>query len=76
MREIAGNVVKPRANGIEESAKFPVDMAKRYFEEGYLHILVPKELGRMGKDVTSYWVNRSSRLPRTMGLKSYAKGRI
>ena len=54
MREIAENVVKPRAKEIEESAKFPVDMAKRYFQEGDLHILVPKELGGMRKDVTSY----------------------
>jgi alkylation response protein AidB-like acyl-CoA dehydrogenase len=53
VREIAENVVKPRAKEIEESDEFPVDMAKRFFEEGYLQILVPIELGGMGKDVTS-----------------------
>jgi alkylation response protein AidB-like acyl-CoA dehydrogenase len=53
VRKIAEKVVKPRAKEIEESDEFPVDMAKRFFQEGYLQILVPKELGGMGKDVTS-----------------------
>jgi alkylation response protein AidB-like acyl-CoA dehydrogenase len=53
VREIAERVVKPRAREIEESDEFPVDMANRFFKEGYLQILIPKHLGGMGKDVTS-----------------------
>lgn len=53
VREIAEKVVKPRAKEIEESDEFPFDMAKRFFQGGYLQVLVPKELGGMGKDVTS-----------------------
>jgi alkylation response protein AidB-like acyl-CoA dehydrogenase len=36
VREIAEKVVKPRAKEIEESDEFPVDMAKKFFQEGYL----------------------------------------
>ncbi len=53
VREIAEKVVKPRAREIEESDEFPFDMAKRFFREGYLQILVPKQFGGIGKDVTS-----------------------
>ena len=53
VREVAEKVVKPRARGIEESDEFPVDMARLFFQEGYLQVLVPIELGGMGKDVTS-----------------------
>lgn len=53
VRETAEKVVKPRAKEIEESDEFPFDMANRFFHEGYLQVLVPEELGGMGKDVTS-----------------------
>ncbi len=56
VREIAGKVVKPRAREIEESDEFPVDMANRFFKEGYLQILIPKNLGGMGKDITSFCI--------------------
>jgi alkylation response protein AidB-like acyl-CoA dehydrogenase len=56
VREIAEKVVKPRAKEIEESDEFPVDMANRFFKEGYLQILIPKQLGGMGKDVTSFCI--------------------
>ncbi len=56
VREIAEKVVKPRAREIEESDEFPVDMANRFFMEGYLQILIPKQLGGMGKDVTSFCI--------------------
>ncbi len=56
VKEIAEKVVKPRAKEIEESDEFPVDMANRFFQEGYLQILIPKHLGGMGKDVTSFCI--------------------
>jgi alkylation response protein AidB-like acyl-CoA dehydrogenase len=56
VREIAEKVVKPRAREIEESDQFPVDMATRFFKEGYLQVLIPKHLGGMGKDVTSFCI--------------------
>jgi alkylation response protein AidB-like acyl-CoA dehydrogenase len=56
VREIAENVVKPRAKVIEENDAFPVDMANRFFKEGYLQILIPKTLGGMGKDITTFCI--------------------
>jgi alkylation response protein AidB-like acyl-CoA dehydrogenase len=56
VREIAEKVVKPRAREIEESDEFPLDMAKRFFKEGYLQILIPKHLGGMGKDITTFCI--------------------
>jgi len=56
VREMAGKVIKPRAKEIEESDEFPVDMANRFFKEGYLQIFIPKELGGMGKDITSFCI--------------------
>jgi alkylation response protein AidB-like acyl-CoA dehydrogenase len=56
VREIAEKVVKPRAKEIEESDEFPLDMANRFFKEGYLQILIPKHLGGMGKDITTFCI--------------------
>jgi alkylation response protein AidB-like acyl-CoA dehydrogenase len=56
VREIAEKVVKPRAKEIEESDEFPLDMANRFFKEGYLQILIPKHLGGMGKDTTTFCI--------------------
>ena len=56
VREIAEKVVKPRAKEIEESDEFPFDMASRFFDEGYLQVLIPKDLGGMGKDITSFCI--------------------
>jgi alkylation response protein AidB-like acyl-CoA dehydrogenase len=56
VREIAEKVVKPRAREIEESDEFPLDMANRFFKEGYLQILIPKHLGGMGKDITTFCI--------------------
>ena len=56
VREMAENVVKPRTKEIEESDEFPVDMANRFFKEGYLQILIPKPLGGMGKDITTFCI--------------------
>ena len=56
VREVAEKVVKPRSREIEESDEFPVELAHRFFKEGYLQILIPKHLGGMGKDVTSFCI--------------------
>ena len=56
VREIAEKVVKPRAKEIEESDEFPEDMANRFFKEGYLQILIPRHLGGIGKDITSFCI--------------------
>ncbi len=56
VREIAEKVVKPRAKEIEESDEFPVDMANRFFKEGYLQILIPKHQGGMGRDITTFCI--------------------
>ena len=56
VREIAEKVVKPRAKEIEESDEFPGDMANRFFKEGYLQILIPRHLGGIGKDITSFCI--------------------
>jgi len=53
VRETVEKVVKPRAKEIEESDEFPLDMVHRFFEEGYLQVLIPKELGGAGRDITS-----------------------
>lgn len=56
VREVAEKVVKPRAREIEDSDEFPMDMAKQFFQEGYLQVLIPKELGGMGGDITSFCI--------------------
>jgi alkylation response protein AidB-like acyl-CoA dehydrogenase len=56
VREMADRVVKPRSKEIEESDEFPFDMTKKFFNEGYLQILIPKDLGGMGKDITSFCI--------------------
>ena len=56
VREIAEKVVKPRAKEIEESDEFPLDMANRFFKEGYLQIFIPSHFGGMGKDITSFCI--------------------
>ncbi len=53
VRETVEKVVKPRAKEIEESDEFPLDMVHRFFDEGYLQVLIPKELGGAGRDITS-----------------------
>ncbi len=56
VREVAEKVVRPRAKEIEESDEFPVDMANRFFKEGYLQVFIPKHLGGMGKDTTAFCI--------------------
>jgi alkylation response protein AidB-like acyl-CoA dehydrogenase len=56
VREVVEKVVKPRAREIDESDEFPADMVKQFFKEGYLQILIPDDLGGMGKDITSFCI--------------------
>lgn len=56
VREIAEKDIKPRSKEIEESDEFPFDMAKRFFKEGYLQILIPSSRGGMGRDITSFCI--------------------
>lgn len=56
VREVAEKVVKPRSKEVEESDEFPFDMANLFFEKGYLQILIPKQWGGMGGDITSFCI--------------------
>jgi len=56
VKEIAEKQIKPRAKAIEESDEFPLDMAKELFKEGYLQILIPKQYGGIGRDITSFCI--------------------
>jgi alkylation response protein AidB-like acyl-CoA dehydrogenase len=42
VRDLAEKVIKPRSREIEESDEFPIELAHRFFQEGYLQILIPK----------------------------------
>ncbi|MCX8116407.1 MAG: acyl-CoA dehydrogenase family protein [Desulfobacterota bacterium] len=56
VRRIVAEEVKHRAREIEESDQFPFDMANRFFEEGYLQLLIPKEMGGQQGDITSFCI--------------------
>ena len=56
VREAVETMVKPRAREIDESDEFPSDMAKSFFKEGYLQVLIPEDLGGMGRDITSFCI--------------------
>lgn len=56
VRKMVEEVVKPRAREIEESDEFPYDMANRFFQEGYLQVLIPKEFGGRCGDITSFCI--------------------
>ncbi len=48
--------IKSRVDEIEETDEFPWDVAKLFFEKGFLSILVPKEYGGMGGDLLDFCV--------------------
>ncbi len=56
VRKMVEEGVKPRAREIEESDAFPFDMADRFFQEGYLQVLIPKECGGGGGHITSFCI--------------------
>jgi alkylation response protein AidB-like acyl-CoA dehydrogenase len=55
-RRFAGDVVKPRANALDESEAFPADIYDEMARLGLFGITVPAELGGAGLDVLSYTI--------------------
>jgi alkylation response protein AidB-like acyl-CoA dehydrogenase len=53
-REVAKNVVAPRAAEIDETGEFAWDLAETYSKYGFLSLLIPKEYGGMDTDITSF----------------------
>jgi alkylation response protein AidB-like acyl-CoA dehydrogenase len=53
-REVAKNVVAPRAAEIDTESQFAWDLAEAYSKYGFLSLLIPKEYGGMDADVTSF----------------------
>ena len=55
-REVAKNVVAPRAAAIDETGEFAWDLAEAYSNHGFLSLLIPKEYGGMDTDITSFCI--------------------
>jgi alkylation response protein AidB-like acyl-CoA dehydrogenase len=53
-REVAQNVVAPRAAEIDAKGEFAWDLAEVYSKYGFLSLLIPKEYGGMDTDITSF----------------------
>src|SRR4030065_2139503 len=53
-REVAKNIVAPRAAEIDEKGEFAWDLAEAYSKYGFLSLLIPKEYGGMDADITSF----------------------
>jgi len=53
-REVAKNVVAPRAAEIDETGEFAWDLVEEYSQHGFLSLLIPKEYGGMDADITSF----------------------
>jgi alkylation response protein AidB-like acyl-CoA dehydrogenase len=53
-KEGTENVVAPRASEIDTKGEFPWDIVKVFAQKGLLNLLVPKEFGGGGGDITSY----------------------
>ena len=53
-REVAKNVVAPRAAEIDETGEFAWDLVEEYSKHGFLSLLIPKEYGGMDADITSF----------------------
>ena len=53
-REVAKNVVAPRATEIDETGEFAWDLVAEYSKHGFLSLLIPKEYGGREGDITSF----------------------
>ena len=53
-REVAKNVVAPRAAEIDAKGEFPWDIVDTFAEQGFLSLVIPKEFGGMNGDITSF----------------------
>lgn len=55
-QDVARNIVAPRAAGIDEKGEFPRDIAEEFHRQGFLSLIIPKEYGGMGGDITSFCI--------------------
>ena len=55
-KEVAKNVVAPRAAEIDEAGEFAWDLAEVYSKYGFLSLLIPKDYGGMDTDITSFCI--------------------
>jgi alkylation response protein AidB-like acyl-CoA dehydrogenase len=53
-KEVAENVVAARASEIDAKGEFPWDIVNVFAQKGLLNLLIPKEYGGGGGDITSY----------------------
>ena len=53
-REVAKNIVAPRAAEIDEAGEFAWDVVEAYSNYGFLSLVIPKEYGGMDTDITSF----------------------
>jgi alkylation response protein AidB-like acyl-CoA dehydrogenase len=53
-REVAKNVVAPRAAEIDAKGEFPWDIVDTFGQNGFLSLLIPKEYGGKDSDITSF----------------------
>ena len=53
-KEVAKNVVAPRAAEMDETGEFAWDLVEEYSKHGFLTLLIPKEYGGMETDITSF----------------------
>jgi alkylation response protein AidB-like acyl-CoA dehydrogenase len=53
-REVAKNVVAPRAAEIDAKGEFPWDIVDTFGENGFLSLLIPREYGGEDSDITSF----------------------
>jgi alkylation response protein AidB-like acyl-CoA dehydrogenase len=55
-REVAQNIVAPRAAEIDATGEFPWDLVDVFSKKGFLSLLIPKEYGGMESDITSFCI--------------------
>jgi len=55
-KEVAQNVVAPRATEIDIKSEFPKDIVEAFSRSGILNLLIPEEYGGGGADITSYCI--------------------
>ena len=53
-REVAKNIVAPRAAEIDATGEFAWDLVDEYSKHGFLSLLIPKEFGGAEADITSF----------------------
>jgi len=55
-KEVAQNVVAPRAAEIDAKEEFPWDVVDVFAQQGFLSLLIPKEYGGHDADITSFCI--------------------